>query len=282
MAAAILPFALTVALLTPAQAAPLPADGLREDRLRFMKDRASHLNLYRPSASEPFALKDEPILRYSNPERDSGTSDGATFLWLEGPRPIAAVSFGIRGMSNAVFLELTSFVGEPFVCRRGSTTVWSPQMREPLARELPDAPPAANTAGGRLTQMRTLARRFSATCYFKNDATQLRLLPQPLYRYPDEKEGILDAGLFAMVVSNDPEMFLTVEAISNPEPGKSPWRYSLARMSSLKQVVRLDDKEVWMVPGYYTIPPAERKNGPYVEVFQGNYAPSDKPQVEKN
>ena len=51
--------------------------------------------------------------------------------------------------------------------------------------------------------MRDFAPRFSASCSRNGATTQLRLLPQPLYRLADEKRKILDGGLFALVVSND-------------------------------------------------------------------------------
>src|SRR5262249_28266409 len=48
----------------------------------------------------------------------------------------------------------------------------------------PGAPPPAVSAPQRLTQMRALAREFSATTRDQNEAEwELRLLPQPLYRY---------------------------------------------------------------------------------------------------
>ena len=119
--------------------------------------------------------------------------------------------------------------------------------------------------------MRTLARRFTAACTFKEDTTQLRLLPQPLYRYADEKQGLLDGALFALVVSNDPEMFLTLEAVRERDGDEHQWHYALARMSSLKHTVQLDEAEIWSIPGFYTIPAAERKTGPYVEAFQGTF-----------
>jgi hypothetical protein len=129
--------------------------------------------------------------------------------------------------------------------------------------------------------MRTLARRFSGACYYKEDATQLRLMPQPLYRFADKKQGILDGALFALVVSNDAEMFLLLEAAADAAKEKPKWRYSLARMSSLKHVIRLDDQEIWTIPGYYTIPAAERKAGPYIEAFDGTFTSSAEPAPAK-
>jgi hypothetical protein len=268
MSFAIVPAACSFLLLAQTAA---PDEAARQERLQFMQDRAAEFTLLREGATEPLPLKKEPVLRYSNPERDSGTWDGATFLWLDGNRPVAAISFGIRHPKDAVFSELTTFIQTPLVCRKGQATAWSPQTGGLSPRLLPDAPPPASTPASRLTQMRSLARRFSAACTIKEETTQLRLLPQPLYRYADDEQGLFDGALFALVVSNDPEMFLTLEATRDKDSDKHQWHYSLARMSSLKQAVQLDEREVWSVPGYYTIPAGERKTGPYVEAFQGNF-----------
>jgi hypothetical protein len=268
MSPAIVPALCSLLLIGQASA---PQEAARQERLKYMEDRAAEFTLLREGATEPLPLKKEPILRYSNPERDSGTWDGATFLWLDGNRPVAAISFGIRRPKDAVFSELTSFSQSPLICRKGDVAAWSPQEGGLAPRLLPDAPPPAATPTSRLTQMRALARRFSAACTYKEDTTQLRLLPQPLYRYTDDKGNILDGALFALVVSNDPEMFLTLEAAAEKDSDKHQWHYALARMSSLKQTVQLDEKEIWSVPGYYTIPAGERKTGPYVEAFQGTF-----------
>jgi hypothetical protein len=123
--------------------------------------------------------------------------------------------------------------------------------------------------------MRSLARRFTASCHNPRteEPTELRLLPQPLYRFEDEPAGILDGALFAFVVSNDPELFLLLEAHSDIKEGESAWRFSLARMSSQKETVRLNDKEIWSVPNYWRDPAEDRKTGPYVEANVGTFAP---------
>ncbi len=260
---------LLLAQAPPAAPAPSPEDAARQERLQSMRERAAEFTLLREGATEPLPLKAEPIVRYTNPEREGGTWDGATFLWLEGARPVAAISFGIRAPKNAVFAELTSLVQTPLVCRKGEALAWSPQTGGLAPRPFEDAPPPAATPTSRLTQMRSLARRFAAECTYKEDVSQMRLLPQPLYRYADEKSGLVDGGLFALVVSNDPEMFLILELVRTGDADKPQWHYALARMCSLKQTVRLDDKEIWTIPGFYTLPPADRKTGPYVEAYQG-------------
>ena len=91
---------------------------------------------------------------------------------------------------------------------------------------------------------------------------------------------MIDGGLFAFVVSNDPELFLMLEAVSDSD-GKAHWRFSLARMSSLRETVRLDDKEVWSVPNYYQDRAEDRKTGPYAEAKVGTFVPSVAPPREK-
>jgi hypothetical protein len=253
-------------------------DAARRERLEYMHARAAELTLVGDQSPEPLPLKSEPVLRYTNPERDSGTWDGATFLWLDGSRPVAAVSLGIRAPKNAVFREHTSLSRSPLVCRRGNGVVWSPKVGGVEPQAVPDAPPPSDTQTGRLIQMRSLARRFSGSCTLKEETTQLRVLPQPLYRYADDKQGVMDGALFAMVVSNDPELFLILEAKENENSRKPEWNFALARMSSLKLQVSLDEKEVWSVPGYYTIPAAERQAGPYIESFQGTFASAEADQ----
>src|SRR5438105_5177959 len=265
MSAEIVLLAIVGAVVGQSRAVGPSPDAGRQERLQFLKEKGAEFSLFREAAKEPLLLKEEPVLRYSIPERDNGTWDGATFLWLEDARPVAAISLGIRRPDDKVVFEHTSFSGTPLVCRREGAAVWSPQTGGLLNRPLDNASPPAETAAARLTQMRALVRRFSATCYWGADVTQLRLLPQPIYRFADEKEGVLDGALFAMVVSNDPELFVLLEATSKSAGGKPGWQFSLARMSSLKHTVRLDENEIWSIPSFYRIPPAERKTSPYIE-----------------
>src|SRR5688500_16166545 len=59
-----------VALLSQASSAE---DAQRQERLQYMKDRAAEFSLARESSKEALTLKEEPIVRFSNPERESGT-----------------------------------------------------------------------------------------------------------------------------------------------------------------------------------------------------------------
>src|SRR6185436_8796977 len=134
------PLVLTLALLGQAPADSPSAEAQSKERLQFLKEQAAELVLYRESSRGPLPFKEEPILRYSIPERDNGTWDGVTFLWLEGTRPVAAVALGIRKPNNAVVRELTSLTGTPLICEKAGAVAWAPQTGGLLNRPLSDSP----------------------------------------------------------------------------------------------------------------------------------------------
>lgn len=245
----------------------------RQMRLDFLKARAAEFDLFQDAdRNKPLARTGEPLLRYSNPSRGVGLSDGGTWLWLEGERPVAVAAWSIRGMGS-VYREFTSFSAEPLTCVFNERVVWSPQTGGLLDQPLPGTPAPQATAAARLTQMRALARRFSAVFYKGDEPTEMRLLPQPIHRYKDEKLGLLDGGLFTFAEATDPEALLLLEARSGKKEGEAAWRFSLARMSSLRLVVRLDDKEIWSVTPYWKSPRAP--TDPYVEASHGTYVASE-------
>jgi hypothetical protein len=142
-----------------------------------------------------------------------------------------------------------------------------------LHQRLNDAPVPAESKPRRLTQMRDLARRFTATMYRSEpeEANRLRLLATPIHRFAAESDGIVDGAVFAFANATDPDSLLLLEA-ARDEPGAAAyWRYSLARMSSQKTVVKLDDKEIWTVTNFHRESPDTRIKGPYIEQRIGAY-----------
>jgi hypothetical protein len=269
-----MPLVILIASFGQAPEAPAGIDANREQQMQFLKAQAAEFMVYRAADTKtPLSLKAEPVLRYSNPVGSS--SDGATFLWLDGTLPVAAVSFSIRRPNNAVYRECTSFSATPLDCRVSGATVWAPRKGGLVARKLDGAPAPAESEARRLTQMRDIARRFTVTWYHSRteDKTQLSGRPSPLVRFNAEKHGVLDGALFTFGDSNDPEMLLLLEAFRDQEAASAYWRYSLARMSSLKEAVRLDDQEVWSVPNYHQDPLEDRMTGPYSEARVGVFDP---------
>lgn len=117
-----------------------------------------------------------------------------------------------------------------------------------------DAPIPAATAAGRLAQMRRLSEQFSIRMEpMDEQPTQLRLLPQPIYRYEDNAAGVVDGAVFSFAEGTDPEALLMLEAVRKPN-AEAYWQYSLAKMTSRPIVARRHDEVVWSVPGYWLNP----------------------------
>jgi hypothetical protein len=124
------------------------------------------------------------------------------------------------------------------------------------------------TAVRRLAQMRQTARRFQATSFKMGSPHELRLLPQPLYRYQAAERPILDGALFAFVEGNDAEALLLLE-VSTGSRQEPVWHYTLARMTSYRVVVRLDDRQILDAAPYWSNP--RSANDPYVEATDGPF-----------
>lgn len=276
---------LTIALLAIGQFTILPAadDASEGDeeaaaRLRILKSATAAYELTsREETGKSYALTEEPLLHYSNPVRADVFSDGAMFVWCDGERPVAAASLSIRE-GDHITREFCSLTGERLECKLDDKIIWAPDSGGLLRQSFPDAQAAAGSVPLRLTQMRTLARRFSGDFRLpKNETpTELRLVSQPVYRYADDDSGIIDGAMFCMGEANDPELLILLELVKDGVDAEPAWRYSLARMTSIEMHVRLDDAEVWSTSFYWQGP--RSPSDPYIEATHGPYPPPDFPQ----
>ena len=267
-------FAALVFAQQPVEPAP---EGASREEMQFLKETMAGLKLYQPpDATTPLAPTANPVLGpYNNTTGPSRL--GATFLWLAGERPVAAASVSIRRRpTNSVYCECTSLWSAALECRRDGTTLWTPQRVGLLHQPFRESPLPAESKARRLTQMRDFARRFSVTCYRTEpeEATPLRLLTTPIYRFAAESDGILDGALFAFANATDPDALLLVEAVQDRAGAPAYWRYSLARMTSAKMAVWLDDQEIWSLTNYHRDAPEAKKTGPYIEQKIGTFMPT--------
>jgi hypothetical protein len=76
-----------------------------------------------------------------------------------------------------------------------------------------------------------------------NAPTELRLMPQPLYRYPRDAAGAADGGLFALVQGTDPEVLVLVEAVGDRQDAR--WRFAVARFTHLAANASLGNRLIW-------------------------------------
>jgi hypothetical protein len=247
---------------------------LRQKRLEFLLEQTDKLQLdVADDASRRLKRGDQPILRWSNPVRDF-VNDGVTFLFFEGERPRALASVWVRGREASltkgeIWRELISFSSEPLSCRRDGEVLWSPKTGGLVDQMLADAPRPASRRSQRLVQMRELAHRFRAASYKPDAPNELRLLNQPLYRYPHETADTLDGGLFGFTEGNDPEVFLLLEAVAVDNGQRHEWRYTLARSTGYRVTVDLDGRQVFSVEPFWSTP--QSLESPYVTESDGPF-----------
>ncbi len=196
-------------------------------------------------------LHNRPLMRFNNPV--SGVPDGIIAMWKDVTRP--AVIAQVFQLADGRWLhETQSMAAAPLEMRdtRTGQVPWRPEQAGLTWIELSDVADIGKTPASRGSQMRRIASQFTAVDQFQVRAGSddrspytLRLLPQPLYRYADAEQQVIDAAVFTFVHGTDPEMFLLLEAIETGEG--SSWRYALAPMTCWAIEAKYQGQVVWNV-----------------------------------
>lgn len=224
-------------------------ENVRSEQLyaEFAKTAAS-LQLSTLAENESFKLQDAPLMRFAS----EGKVFGSVYVWHDAADRLAMIgtigSLPIQTL-DMEFIELhllkpkaidaVQIAGLP-------PKTWNPEVESLQLKPVPDAPAVAATERGRLLQMRTIARHFTATMIHRERDNQLRLLPQPLYRYADptpERDGAVFA--FVWDTGTDPEVLLRFETLE--AEGKPKWHYQPVRFSWRALTLNHDNNSVWTV-----------------------------------
>lgn len=196
---------------------------------------------------EEVKLIDRPIIRPQDAVR--GELGGGIWAIGDEGRPIALTVVYTFADSPTWYTSITSLASTADIgARRAEGTQWRPLKPGVVMKPLPDAPRPAERAILRLRQMKEQARRFTGHEFWNpnNQRYELRLLPQPLHRYSDEDEGIVDGCIFALAHGTNPEVYLLIEA--HEQDGGQQWYYGLARFGYAEMHVNIDEEEVWEQP----------------------------------
>jgi hypothetical protein len=143
---------------------PNASSELNAERLESMKRMADWYRLSRGADGKiPLERVSEPVLRWTNLVR--GASDGCLFLWTDAGRPAAILSIYPSFGSNATQWdhEFQSLSGAALVARRARAAVWFPEKSGIEWKPLTDSGSPAESAPRRLSQIRSLAAKFSCT-----------------------------------------------------------------------------------------------------------------------
>jgi hypothetical protein len=255
-------------LLLLAVLAADPSGDEAEEKLRraevakLAPAKAKQIEMVVGKDAEKTKLLTEPLLRWSNPT--AGSVHGEVYLWSHQGRPAAVASiyrwWHPHKDSN---FEVVSLCESPVKAIENEKLLWESPEAGVMFAALPAAPVPDQRPAARLTQMRTLARRFSAELADKRNGDEvrreLRLLNQPVHRYSSAEQGVIDGALLAYVETTDPEVWLLLEAVE--ERGSRSWRFALARMNADAMEVALDGKPVQSWPKI--VQPWKYRSAPY-------------------
>lgn len=250
----------------PSQAADDDPTDVQRWYAFYEREAVARYQLVRGTDSSPLHFETTPILRWTNPLED-GQIHGAAYVWSLKGRPVVVGQLFsyLNGKGGRVYCHaFHSLADGPLVGSRDGQTFWSPAEAGLQLREVPESPPPHASRTRRLSQMRDIARRFSA---YTEEQTRgkrvLRLMPQPLYRYPELDQGRPgDGGIFSLAVGNDPELLLIIELVDGQSGPQ--WQYGLARSTRSTTVAQLDEVEVWRYDAKSATP--ENKQNTYLSV----------------
>lgn len=230
-----------------------PADRSKHERiLAVYTSDAAEYTIYRDaSRKDRVELRREPVLVCSDPVRGGG--DGAVFVWTcRGRAEVIGTIFSFPSIGpRKLYHEFHSLSLSVLDVSRSGThaSTWTPMAPGIELAALPGAPRPARTGAQRLSQMRALARDFSASTRDRSEKRlELRLLPQPLYRYESTEPDVLDGALFAFVTATDPEALLVIEARKHAQLDGPAWDYAICRLTDLGLLVRHKGKDVFTAP----------------------------------
>jgi hypothetical protein len=157
-------------------------------------------------------------------------------------------AIGPRNLNHELHSLSTSVLD---VARPGGANTWTPAAPGIDPKPIVGAPSPAGSPSPRLLQMRELTRGFTASSEdLKEKRWELRLLPQPLYRYESTDPDVLDGALFAMVSSagTDPELMLVLEARKGAGQAEPTWQVAAARFSDMALTVKFRNAVLYDLP----------------------------------
>jgi hypothetical protein len=266
------PLLLGVTGLAPPDDAPKGEKALAEAQRAFAKREAAAYTIRLEGGDRRLTLRPEPVLTWSNPVM--GQIYGEVFVWTADGRPEAVASiYRFHTPDPHRADEFHSLALGRLTAERGGSAVWAPARAGVELKPIPDAPAPADSAAGRLRQMRALAQEFTGRQTNRQRVDRdMRLLAQPVYRYEATQGELIDGGLFAFVQGTDPEVFLLIEA-RRPPGGAPGWYFGATRMHGIHLRLYRGGRVAWSAP---EIPP-ERvydRREPYV-IFRFEAGPHE-------
>jgi hypothetical protein len=213
----------------------------KKTRVQIIQETAEAYTLYAALRDKHALVRSEnPLLKFEDPVTMAAW--GAVYLWSDNnKRPFAIASIYFRG-DGARVDEFQSLSAAGVAAEYRDEVVWRPSAPgvewKPLPGDVPDGKPQ------RLAKMRELAKQFAASVRdAKAGRQELRLLPQPIYRFADADRSIVDGALFCFAKGTNPEVLLLLQAEASE--GRKQWQHAFCRMTERECEVTSEGRIVW-------------------------------------
>lgn len=226
------------------QVAPPPVDD-GESLLKLAKEHMDRFEVRAASGSTKVELYPRPLLTYGDSAR--ANKDGTLWAFGASGRPLAILELYQGNEISTQWTHAVTLTGaEKLTMKTPVTAVWKPESIQISPVAFADAEAPREREPRRLSQLKDLARRFTAHEFWdpENSRFEMRLLAQPVLRYADAEAGIQDGAVFVIAHGTNPEVIVLIEALGKTLE-TSRWHYSFARLGSAELHVELDGKEVW-------------------------------------
>lgn len=214
--------------------------------LKLAKEHMDRFEMSRAGKDEVVVeLYPRPLLTYGDSAR--ANKDGTLWAFGASGRPLAVLELYQGNEISTQWTHAVTLTGRDKVTMKTPVAaVWKPESLQIEPVPFADAEAPREREQRRLSQLKDLARRFTAHEFWdpENSRFEMRLLAQPVHRYADAEAGIQDGAVFVLAHGTNPEVIVLIEALGKTLE-TSRWHYSFARLGSAELHVELDGKEVW-------------------------------------
>jgi hypothetical protein len=213
------------------------------------RDHVSVFQIHQSQKDGPVAVKmvANPLLTFGDATR--GNEAGTLWAWGTTGRPLAMME-QFRPVENQTTWIHAWTVTSPSLLTfdKIAGQQWKTASSHFELKDVPDAPTVSLQPAMRLRQMKEISRRFQAHEFWDPDNSrfELRLLVQPVHRYADESQSVIDGAVFVLAHDTNPEILVQLEAHGDSSDAR--WKVSFSRLGSAELHVLLDGTEFWTVP----------------------------------
>ena len=205
----------------------------------------------RASDEEKLTPMDAPLRRWTNPFL--GIEHGLLVGWKDSNgRPMAVAQVYQWPTNRRWLMEHQSLSESAMTFKSPGNPSWSPKKPGIEWTKLESkAPKPANLSRLRISQLKSIARRFRARDTNTDDPNgrDLHMIPAPSMEYAVPDDGIAQGALFTFVSGTDPDVLLMIELRKDESKNSQSFYWAFAPMSTGKLWGYLDNKQVWQYHG---------------------------------